>query len=412
MDLKGSSVKERDLSTTVSFPEIKQTFTSGVVWGTLPASKAAYKGRQKTVSFGHRKNRKGRYDSGGPFFTYRTEPSIRTRSVRLNEQEAVNNRRKYDGPIVMPVPALGSATYPYPSASDDSHLDKYGAEAISIVDPTNSNAALGVSLGEIVHDKRISLPGIQAWKQRTGVAKTAGSEYLAAQFGWLPLVSDMKATGQSVKDGNRIIENYKAAAGTLVHREFAFDDIVNVEETVVNPTARCVYSTTSNVPCFNNPGVPLTRSRVSTTKRWFSGSFTYAATQASSVGRCLGLESEVDKLFGLTLTPDVVWELTPWSWAIDWFSNAGNVISNATSFGLAGLVMKYGYMMEETSIVDTYEMPATGIRSVAGPPPSVSVSSTVKRRTEADPFGFGVGWEGLTPTQLAITAALGITRLR
>jgi len=33
-----------------------------------------------------------------------------------------------------------------------------------------------------------------------------------------------------------------------------------------------------------------------------------------------------------------------------------------------------------------------------------------KSRFPANPFGFGVGWEGLSPTQLAITAALGITR--
>jgi hypothetical protein len=74
--------------------------------------------------------------------------------------------------------------------------------------------------------------------------------------------------------------------------------------------------------------------------------------------------------------------------------------------------MQYGYIMEETSIVDTYSMPATGLLGVTGTVPPVTYEYVVKRRREANPFGFGIGWEGLSPTQLAITAALGITRLR
>jgi hypothetical protein len=37
--------------------------------------------------------------------------------------------------------------------------------------------------------------------------------------------------------------------------------------------------------------------------------------------------------------------------------------------------------------------------------------TVTKVRIPAGPFGFSIGWEGLSPTQLAITAALGITRL-
>jgi len=73
--------------------------------------------------------------------------------------------------------------------------------------------------------------------------------------------------------------------------------------------------------------------------------------------------------------------------------------------------MKYGYIMEEKTITDTYSMPDTGL-IVHGPPPPTTVVTTVKRRKEANPFGFGVSWDGLSPSQLAISAALGITRLR
>jgi hypothetical protein len=67
--------------------------------------------------------------------------------------------------------------------------------------------------------------------------------------------------------------------------------------------------------------------------------------------------------------------------------------------------------MEEISGYETLFMPHTGLNGVSGPPPNLENRFSVKRRREANPFGFGIGWEDLSPTQLAITAALGITRL-
>lgn len=410
MPLNEQTTRQRTFNESVDFPGIFVKEGSGPwIEGRAP-SRAVYKGAQKTVSIGHRKNRKGRYDSGGPFFTCRFEPDIGGRRVTIDQTSGFQ-RWKYAGPIVVPIDTSGHISGQMAS-TDTKYLDPIGATAISIVDPTNANADLAVSLGEIIHDRKLPLPGIPTWENRTKLAKAAGSEYLNAVFGWKPLVEDMKNVARSVKDGNRVIENYKAASGTLVHREFAFDDIVSDSEEKISDTARAVYSTQANIPAFNAPSpAPLYRQVQKTTKRWFSGSFTYAATNANSVARCLGVESEADKLFGLSLTPDTVWNLAPWSWAIDWFSNTGDVISNATSFGLAGLVMKYGYIMEETSEKCTYFMPYTGLKGVNGSLHG-TVTKVTKVRREANPFGFGLSWEGLSPTQLAITAALGITRLR
>lgn len=406
--------RRRDLSDVVHFPAKEKSSSSSGPWTQEGIdSEQKFTGKQITVSSGHRRDRRGHYNAGGPFFTARSEPVINTRFVQA---KGVSSGKwiRYVGPITIPVPASGPSGGVATMNQDSSYLDPVGATAIRLVDPTNPNAQFGVALGEVITDRKISLPGIQAWRRRTEVAKAAGSEYLSAQFGWLPLVSDMKNTAQSVKDGNKIMENYQAASGTLVHREFAFDDIVSESESVINPAARCLYSGAGggSFAALNSPGVPLTARTESITKRWFSGSFTYTSGSNSDLKKCLGIGEEADKLFGTSLTPDVVWELTPWSWAIDWFSNTGDVISNATSLGLAGLVMKYGYIMEETSTTTTYSMPSTGITGVKGAPPNCMWRKVTKRRREANPFGFGLTWEGLSPTQLAITAALGITRLR
>jgi len=43
-------------------------------------------------------------------------------------------------------------------------------------------------------------------------------------------------------------------------------------------------------------------------------------------------------------------------------------------------------------------------------PSDVTFVTETKKRIRANPFGFGVSWDGLSPFQASIAAALGITR--
>jgi hypothetical protein len=339
--------------------------------------------------------------------------------VKLLGGSSFSGYYHYDGPVTVrfvPITYGGflsasSTMKDVDKLSDSSYLDPYGAEAISIVDPMNPNAVTGTALGEILRDGKVPVPGIELWRQRTLNAKSAGSEYLNAVFGWLPLLSDVMDTAKSVRDAGTIIENYRSASGTNVQREFEFPH-ENVESETVIGTSQAEAYYDGNIPEFNNGASPVTRRRKESKRRWFSGEFTYHAAEGNSLDQILRARSEAEKLFGTTITPDLLWELTPWSWAIDWFSNASNVVHNIGAFLQAGLVMRYGYIMEETTITDTYEQPSVCLMGASGGLPPSSVTYTVKRRKDANPFGFGVGWEGLSPTQLAITAALGITRMR
>lgn len=417
MSYKWPKVKQRDTSCDpVRFPPIKEPLNGGKDRNV--SSELAAKGKQITCSFRHRKFPDGDYHSGGPFFTAYNRPRTPTRNVKLKDaKHFLDPWYTYQGPIVQPLnfgSGMGSGSFLF--NQDDSHLDKYGAEAIHIVDPTNPNAEFGVALGEILLDRRISLPVIQSWKRRTELVKAAGSEYLSYQFGWRPLVEDIKNTIQSIRDAHLIMENYHSLDGHEVHREFEFEPITSDKVETVNSSARCEYSTNTNIPEFNylTPAAIQSRHTKTTTRRWFSGTFVHYPNRAynSLLGRRFVQGGDSDKLFGSDLTPDVLWELAPWSWAVDWFSNVGEVVNNFTAFELHGLVMKYGFIMEEKSIEEVLFMPHTGLAGVSGPPPNIYNTGCVKRRREANPFGFGVGWEGLSPTQLAITAALGITRLR
>ena len=114
-------------------------------------------------------------------------------------------------------------------------------------------------------------------------------------------------------------------------------------------------------------------------------------------------------LLGIELTPEVLWNLTPWSWAADWFANMGDVLSNVSDFANDGLVMHYGYMMETSHVTHTYDLHGHGLNGVESPL-TLTFENIQKQRIKASPFGFGLTWESFTPRQLAILAALGISR--
>jgi len=94
---------------------------------------------------------------------------------------------------------------------------------------------------------------------------------------------------------------------------------------------------------------------------------------------------------------------------VDWFSNAGDVINNVTNRTVHSQVLQYGYLMEHTIVKDTYTRPVSSFNNGAPCGSSTLVTET-KKRVRANPYGFGVSWEALSPFQLSILSALGITR--
>ena len=384
-------------------------------------------GKQITVSESHARDRKtGSYREGGPFYTSRVSrflnPGSVARAFRWDQLKF------YTGPVYGPDVTLSEMEQlGFKNTSlqfgdrNESQMETDGTNAISYASPINPASQLGTTLAESIREGIPSLPGIQSWKRRTEAAKAAGSEYLNAQFGWLPLIDEVSSVRDAARHHRDVMNQYHRNEGRNTHRRFDFP----LQRTSSSITGTG-YPNFPFGPWWILDGKVPSRevSLVRETKRWFEGVFTYALPSSTDSWRKgLGFGSEADQLFGFALSPDILWELTPWSWAVDWFSNAGEVINNATNFGLAGQVMRYGYMMEES--IERITVRGGRSRSMStseetfpheGPivestPWSRGIEIVTKRRLPASPFGFSVGWEGLSPTQLAITAALGITRV-
>lgn len=291
-----------------------------------------------------------------------------------------------------------------PDSSTPAELDALGTTAISRCIPTNPLFNAAAFVGEL----REGLPkfGIDTWKDRTAIARNAGSDYLNYQFGWKPLVSDIQKFAYVVKNANRITKQYEADSGKLLKRRYDFpgeETSSHDEWTGRYPAPLWDYS------LFRPDHVGrLRRYRTKRTRRWLEATFTYYLPPVGTRARDLAI---ANKLYGIRLTPDVVWQLTPWSWAADWVSNIGDVASNISAFASDGLVMPHAYMMEETSARQEWILDQVGYKSYSGMQNfRQTFTVTVKQRRRATPFGFGFDFDGLTNRQTAILSALAISR--
>lgn len=292
-------------------------------------------------------------------------------------------------------------------ASMEAKSRSLAATAIAQTNPTVPTVDLGTAIGELLTGGLPSMAGKTLWKERSNVARGAGSEYLNYQFGWVPLLSDIQATASVVQDLDKLIREYESGSGKDQHRKFKFPET----NSVVTET----YTSGSNATGGGGVDTWLTGGNTvvqttTTSKIWFSGCFRYLLP-ASGFERHAAI---AEKFFGASITPSTLWNLAPWSWALDWESNVGDVLSNMSYLGGDASVMKYGYMMHERRIVR--EIIATSHSRSNSPLGGrvfklpATIVETYKTRIAASPYGFSANPVPLTAKQGAIVAALGLSR--
>lgn len=374
-------------------------------------------GTQRTVSEGHQVSLLGNTDAdiGGDFHSFKSE-IVHVSCPNGHVEEANGGPWRYFGPILPP--SIRPLREDEVNLRSVQELNALGATAISRCSPVDSRAELLTSVAETLNDGLPSIIGAKLWDRKTKVCKDAGSEYLNVQFGWVPLISDVRSTLDSYKNAAKILHQLKRDSGRNVRRRYEFPLEVETEmllnesgqygglqlESVSNTAlARAGY--------YNSEDYSGTVSvqRETKTQTWFSGAFTYhLPVNDSQFGKVASAYVMLDHLYGVGLTPDVLWNLTPWSWATDWFANTGDVMSNISNSLLYGQILRYGYLMEKTTIIDRHRSSPSNFRG--GGSFEAVVKTTVKRRIRANPFGFGITFDELDAYQLSILAALGMSQ--
>lgn len=303
-------------------------------------------------------------------------------------------------------------------------MESFGTTAISRTLPNNPAFDLPTFFGETLSEGMPTVSGLMLLKEyskalrsvsnrdrrkaarelASGGLTASSSEYLNLEFGWKPLIADLRSFAETVKNSHEILENYRAGSDRKIKRRYAFpesryENKLSGELRQVNPSG-------------GSFSIAATGDVVTTSTRnvWFSGAYRYhipvGVNQAEKWAR---FSSAANKLLGINLTPETVWNLSPWTWAVDWFTNAGDLINNISSLGSDGLVLQYGYVMAHARTLHEYK----NFRTTRYGKSYVCSCTRVyesKQREPATPYGFGLSQSSLTARQWAILTALGITK--
>jgi len=351
-------------------------------------------------------------DTGGPFFNQKKTvrvvyPTSQSASGTSNDGY-FEDKVEYFGPILATT-VDSSLAWPVPTLKN---LSSMGTTAIARCKPTNAPADLANFLIELRREGLPKLFGATLWEKHALSARSAGEEYLNKEFGWDPLVGDVRDISHGITHAHSVLTQYERDSGRLVRRRYEFpvektDSVVLVSsyDPVLYPDHTALYN-------LGSPRNSLYKRTQTSSRVWFSGAFTYhLPSDYYSRRETESIAAKASVLLGLDLSPEVVWNAMPWTWAIDWFSSIGDVISNVSDWATDGLVLKYGYIMEHHVHKVTYFQVGKGRFKTPGLYCSpVEVCVETKRREVATPFGFGLSWSGLTLRQKAIAAALGLTR--
>lgn len=305
----------------------------------------------------------------------------------------------------------------YRLLSGDDDAEDYGAAGWNRFRPTRSGAELGVFLGELREVPRMlktTAKGFHdVWRSMGGSAtgfgpKSVANHWLNTQFGWLPFLSDLRSFVEVTKNLDKKLNQLRRDNNQWVRR--GGNVLTESEsEVVLDQTGAVGLFPALSYFFYETPTMGRRHAVYSRSKHvWFEGRFKYWIP--GKPGTLAWDAKALSQIYGLRPGPSVLWELTPWSWLIDWCTDAGDAIANLDSIMFDNLCAKYAYSMATTKHSVSYT--GTNYYLTGAITGSASASYTCKHRAAASPFGFGLTNTDFSARQWSILSALGITRLR
>lgn len=311
--------------------------------------------------------------------------------------------------------------------STEAQLLSLGSTAISRVLPTNPASDVPTALAELIREGIPGFgPGIHTGSY-DGIGNPADF-YLGSEFGLKPFFRELLAFTDAIRNAEAIINQYAKASGKLIRRRYEFPIWSETTEVVFDPDSGIIHLgelDNSQVDFFLLPwngGYPGARTDYITRDKraWFSGAFTYYLPE---VGNTLSSQlereyAEMRRLYG-GISISTAWNLLPYSWAVDWYTNAGDILRNIEAFQQDGLVMAWGYIMERCDFHVTRVVRDARFSTWYTSDPYFTLPSFISsdftkkylRRRKATPYGFGLDPNGFTNRQKAILVSLGIQRV-
>jgi len=329
------------------------------------------------------------------------------------------NRAFWRGPLMFTVPGDNISSELREGDFGEINL-QYGTKAIKETIPTKGDASITQMLAELKQDLPRGLVA-STFKNNKFNPRGIGDDYLNYVFGISPTINDLQKILKAIVKFDENLAQYLRDNGQYVRRRFDFEvnrsarEIARVDRT---PLTNWDYMTYRPDWAFNFVRSPddvygsAALSEERSERYYFTGAFSYYLEGVSSPEGAIGRAAQIArKLLGIDgLTIDLAYQLTSFTWLLDWFVNIGDILSNATAFSRDNLVIRWGYLMRETRIKRTYTH--SGAKFITGPTGPIRMTETFsqKLRVKATPFGFGLNPSAFTDRQWAILIALGMTQ--
>ncbi len=313
-------------------------------------------------------------------------------------------------------------------------LNDQGTTWISRNRPGNPLIQFGQFLGEL--HQLPSIPLLHTIGQ--SFLKRAGKEYLNVEFGWRPFIKDLidvfsfesrftSAYKRLVRDNGVSIRKRSKKVVVEDEPEVICEGTMTVPFGRLNDVSLGGHSSLDGF-FFIGPMGPddldfhelsgtchykYTKTVTSTT--WNCGTFRYYVPDIGSVRFA---ERARRVLAGADFTPSFLYQVMPWSWLIDWFSNVGKILSNATKNAVDDESLTNAYSMKTIKVVHKVvistqwdHLHSTLVDVPAGSDKvEYSRAEITKLRHQSSPFGFGIPSSSFTARQWAILAALAVSR--
>lgn len=265
--------------------------------------------------------------------------------------------------------------------------------------------------------------------------------YLNYVFGVKPTVSDIQGLVENIHNSDSIIRNFTEHAARQVRRSRTY---VFREETVsgtLRPSAgsksltQSVRLGTTQLGTISSYCVPTARSIAAPTGASVPMlSYNYAVTATSKVKyfavyeyfipRPLGFMDRLDlyrmkaeQVLGQGLSPAAIYDLTPWSWLVDWFVDIGGLLRYQQVVADYNIVCSKGGFVFETKtsmelVPRVREPRGSDLRHYwtdLHTAPRLTVVGKTQQRRKSGAYYLDPSIE-LNGSQLAILAALGLSR--
>ncbi len=251
-----------------------------------------------------------------------------------------------------------------------------------------------------------------------------GGAYLNFQFGISPSASDIQKGAEAIVKSHEIVKDFVLRSAQSVHRsasvELGGDTISGSDYThsglQTGQFGPLVFMRDlgSSDTTYGNVHLEYYAS-FRRTQRIFSTFEYFVGDPYGYTTRMDDYLSKAKKVLGGGLTPAVAYQLTPFSWMLDWLYDIGGLLAYQQDVADNGIVQTYGGYTLEDEYYGSISL--TGINfgpfgsRVTGLGTQVNIHERVLHRVPGNPYGMSPTWS-MDPYKWAIVGALGLLKAK